>query len=194
MVALYADRWILQSLAGEREVGMYVALYQIANAPIALTVGVINQFLVPIIFDVAGEVRTSEQRVRSGYLVDIGVGLAATIFFLAVITAYGFSERLVRLLTAEEYVTQHFILWIIVLGLSLFHIGQMFVTKGLSQNAPGRYLVAKLVHALATVVGAWLLGRRYGAAGIAEALCLAAGLYLLTVLWVNRRLQRELLQ
>jgi hypothetical protein len=67
----------------------------------------------------------------------------------------------------------------------------MFVTKGLSRNAPGRYLVAKLVHSLATVGGAFLLGRRYGATGIAEALCGAAGLYLLTVLWVNRRLERE---
>jgi len=110
-----------------------------------------------------------------------------------VLIAYIFSERLVRLLTAGDFAEWHHVLWVIVLGLSLFQVGQMFVTKGLSRNAPGRYIGAKVVHALTFLLAAPLLGRRYGVAGVAEALCVAASAYLLTVLWVNRRLQRELL-
>ncbi len=98
MITLYADRWILQSLAGEREVGMYVALYQIANAPIVLTIGIINQFFVPIIFDAAGDMRTLDQRDQSSRMVDISVVIgaacgAAGLYLLAVVWVNGRLQR-----------------------------------------------------------------------------------------------------
>src|SRR5207249_11151425 len=94
LISLYADRWILQSIVGEREVGIYIALYQIANAPIALTVGILHQFVTPIIFDAAADMKTAEQRLQSSDLVNISVSGCAILMALVVIVAYHFSEQL----------------------------------------------------------------------------------------------------
>ena len=60
-LSLYSDRWLLQGFFGAKEVGIYVAIYQVASAPILLAFGLIGQLMVPIIYDRAGAMTQTTQ-------------------------------------------------------------------------------------------------------------------------------------
>src|SRR5207249_9119358 len=108
-----------------REVGIYVALYQIANAPISLFSSAMSQFVMPIIFDQGGsmaslvEVRQGERTLRYSLMV------AGVVMTCLVACTFLISETLVRILTTPVFAEYHASLWVVTLGLALFHFGQM---------------------------------------------------------------------
>jgi O-antigen/teichoic acid export membrane protein len=186
-VSSYADRWILQVLYGTEKVGIYAALYQIANAPIALLAGMINQFSEPIIFERAGVMHSTLQAESSTRLLHQTLIVSSLCMLAMTVGTYFFSEPLVRLVTSEAFVGQHSVLWVMVLGLSLFSVGQMLSTKGLCFNQPGVYVFPKFLQGGAFLALAYPLARAYGIPGMAWALCGSSALYLAAILIVNRR-------
>jgi O-antigen/teichoic acid export membrane protein len=186
-VGFYIDRWILLILYGAEKVGIYAALYQIANAPVALLAGMINQFSVPIIFERAGAMHSELQSESSTRLLYQTLMVSSLCMLAMIVGAYFLSEPLVRLVTSEAFVNQHSVLWVMVLGLSLFNIGQMLSTKGLCFNQPGVYVFPKFLQGGAFLALAYPLARAYGIPGVAWALCGSSSLYLAAILIVNRR-------
>lgn len=187
-ISMYADRWVLQGLFGESEVGIYAALYQIGSAPVTLLMGLISQFFVPIIFDRAGSMTKNAQAESSSRLLNQVVIVSAILLVPIVMTAYFFSEPVVRVLTNAEFSKHSEVLWVIVSGIALFNIGQLLSIKGLNFGRPEIYFLPKAAQALMFLLLMYLLANRYGLVGVAMALSGSSFLYILTVLGANRRL------
>jgi O-antigen/teichoic acid export membrane protein len=186
IVSAYADRWIIFGVLGGEAVGRYAVIYQLANAPIALAVGMMNQFVVPVIFDRAGAVGTAAQSILSTQLLYQVIGVFSAIAIVLVGMAYIFSESFVRLITAPEFVGYHHLLWIVVMGVGTFQLAQLLVLKGLSHNMTQGYVVPKLLQACVFVLLLVLFTNAMGIVGVAWALVISSVVYLGAVLWVNR--------
>jgi O-antigen/teichoic acid export membrane protein len=188
IVSTYADRWIIFGVLGAEAVGRYAAIYQLANAPVVLAVGMMNQFVVPVIFDRAGGVATAAQSMQSTQLLYQVIGVFSAILIILVGVAYLFSEFFVGLVTAPEFVAYHHLLWIVVMGVGTFQLAQLLVLKGLSHNMTEEYVVPKLVQAVVLVLLLVLLTNAIGVVGVAWALFGSSAVYLCTVVWVNRKI------
>lgn len=186
-LSTYGDRWFILSQLDERTVGIYTALFQIANAPIALFIGCTNLFLVPLIFDRAGAATTGEQVRASARL--LNGALAAYVVTLIAICAMAavFAKPLVLLMTNETFARHSDLLWILCLGLSLSGTGQLLVVKGLSQGRSHDYIMPKFIQLVLLLAGLVILIKPLGLTGVALALCLSGAGYLAAVALVNRR-------
>lgn len=190
-ISMYADRWILQGLFGERDVGIYSAIYSIANAPVTLLFTMTNQLMVPIIFERAGTMTTVEQAESTASLLRITVILATlAVLFISFVT-YLFSEPIVRIFTSRAFASQHAILWVFVLGLSIFNIGQLLSIKGLYFNRPKIYLWPKGLQAGSFLLSAYFFAKQLGIMGVALALCVSSMIFLVTVLLANNRIKLQ---
>jgi O-antigen/teichoic acid export membrane protein len=190
-IALYADRWILQGLYGEREVGIYAALYLIANTPVTVLMGLAGQLLLPIVYDQVGDMSCPEKMGRSRKTVRITVFIFAAFMSLLVLIAYLFGEPIVILLSNDEFGSFASSLWVILAGISLFHLGQLLVMQGLAEARPNIYIIPKLLHAFVFLILTFWLAGQYGIHGVGISLCISSFVYLLLILFANFRLTKE---
>jgi O-antigen/teichoic acid export membrane protein len=171
-LSAYSDRWMILTFLDDRSVGIYAALFQIANAPIALIIGFSNLYLVPLIFDRAGAAGTNDQIRASARLLRLTV-LIHLVMLIGIITLTAiFGEWIVRFITSEAFSQYASHLWLICLGISLSSIGQLLVVKGLAHGQTQQYI---LLPPLALT-------------GVALSLCISGAGYLAAVIAANRRL------
>jgi O-antigen/teichoic acid export membrane protein len=192
VITLYADRWVLQLTAGAAYVGIYAALFQIAASPVNLLFAIINQLMVPIIYERAGTMTTEAQRFEARRLI------VRTILFAVICSGVGtfltalLAHPVALLLTTAEFARYSDLLWMLVLGLSLWQTGQLMALKGICANHPGIYLWPKGLHAVVLLGAGIYLVKNYSVTGMAAALVVASLVYLVAVGMVNFRLERLL--
>jgi O-antigen/teichoic acid export membrane protein len=191
-ISLYSDRWVLQAVSGEQAVGIYSALYQIAASPINLFFSLVNQFAVPIVFERAGQMSSIAQADASQQLVNQTVLLSSLVIILVTLGAFFFGEPVARMLTNRTFAEHSSILWLTVLGISIFNIGQLYTLKGQIYSQPSIYFWPKGIQAFSFLAAAFPLTHHAGIHGIAMALCISSLLYLAAVLYVNKQLTLEL--
>jgi O-antigen/teichoic acid export membrane protein len=188
LIGLYGDRWVIQSIAGPEEVGIYAVMYQIASAPIIILLGLLNQFAYPIVFarqandDAAGSAAPQDKSYR------LVLSASALVIGLLCAGAYLLGESVLLLFTARSYAQHHQLLWILVVGVSVFHFAQQMTLLGFSARRPSVYLWPKLAHSLSVLGLAVVLGTKLGIEGVAYAFLGASIVYLALVVQVNRRL------
>jgi O-antigen/teichoic acid export membrane protein len=187
-ISMYADRWILQGVNGESAVGIYAAIYQIAASPVNIFFAMVNQLMVPIVFERAADMSTEVHIRDSAALLRTTIIVSAGSALLITLVAACFSEPLVRLITNRDFARYHHLLWLSVLGLSLFNIAQLFTIKGLNHNRPRIYLWPKVCQAVSFLSLGYLLAKPFPLLGVAWGVCLSSAIYLLAVVAVNRRL------
>jgi len=187
-ISMYADRWVIQGVFGAHEVGIYAAIYQIASAPINLLFAMINQLMVPIIFERAGTMTTAVQIGESEGLIRKTILVSVLMSLTAVAGAFLLGEPIVRLLTSARYAAYHELLWLTVSGIAIFNIGQIFALRGISRNQPRIYLWPKGLQAASFLALAYFGARWQGLAGVALALCVSSLVYLVAVAVTNKRL------
>ena len=186
-VGMFGDRWLLLAWSGAEAVGVYAAMYQLANAPIALALGVVNQFSLPIIFQRAGSLRSDQ--VEEGQRLYRYVMLASVVTIAGFVgAAYLFAEPILRLLMPDAFTVHHDAFWIIALGIAFFHLGQQLVVKGLYLKRTAGYMLPKAAQSVAFLALASALGAAGGVRGIATAFAVSALLYAALVFLANRRL------
>ncbi|MRR53722.1 MAG: hypothetical protein EG822_04305 [Deltaproteobacteria bacterium] len=187
--SLYADRWILQGMFGPGAVGVYAAIYQIAASPVTIFFTMVSQLIVPIVFERAGTMTSMAQMENSGRLLLQTLLVSSLVAILITVVAYLFSEPLIRVLTNTTFAKHHSMLWIIVLGLCLFNLGQQLTIKGLSFNQPRIYLWPKILQAASLFILGFFLAHYFEISGVAWAVCLSSIVYLVAVFAVNKRLR-----
>jgi O-antigen/teichoic acid export membrane protein len=188
LIGLYGDRWVIQTIMGPEEVGVYAVMYQIASAPVIILLGLVNQFAYPIVFarQESADAPAGVTR-KDGSYRQVLVASAVVIGLLCA-GAYVFGEAVLLLLAARSFAHQHQILWILVVGVSVFHFAQQMTLLGFSARRPSVYIWPKLVHSLLLLALAFLLGGPLGMQGVALAFVVASIIYLGLVAYVNRRL------
>lgn len=176
---LTSDRWALQVFSTTHEVGNYAVLYQLGFYPISLITGMAMQFLVPILYQRAGDAsdRTRNNSVNklSWYLTWTTLGLTGLIFVIALL----FHALIFRILVAEEYHSLSYLLpWMILAG-GVFASGQSLASSLLAQMKTREMMVATIITALFGVILNFVGAYWYGIIGIVGAGVLFSMLYFL---------------
>ncbi len=130
---LSSDRWALQVFSTTYEVGNYAVLYQLGFYPISMIIGVVLQFLVPILYQHAGDARDGARNKKvkklSWYLTLTTLGLTGLVFGFTL----QFHAQIFRILVAQEYSTLSYLLpWMILAG-GIFATGQSLASSLLAQ-------------------------------------------------------------
>jgi O-antigen/teichoic acid export membrane protein len=188
MFGAYADRWIIFERLGEKDVGIYVALYQIANAPVALVMAFAQQYSAPIIFQRAGSAESTDQATNAERLLLYMVFAFVVVLLPLILLFWIYSEEIVGIFTSESFMEHHELLWFLPFGIMGFSVGQLFILKGQYLNKPMVYLWPKILHALSLVVLTYYLVTEAGIIGAAYAFCVASMIYLSVIILVNRKL------
>lgn len=187
-VGQYADRWLLQGFWGAREVGIYAAIFQVASAPIALVMAIINQLVIPIAFSRAGDLSSREGIERGRSLILRAEGVLVSVFAVLVVVMYLGGEHLVRILTNEEYAQYGHVAWVIMLGLAIFNLGQLSSVFGYSLNRTDIYIWPKALQGGLLLGLGSVLGARDASKGMALAVLLSSCLYFLHIKLLHARL------
>jgi O-antigen/teichoic acid export membrane protein len=190
MAGQYGDRWLLEQWYGSAEVGRYAAMYQLSSWPMIFLLGILNQFIYPIIFARAGDVRVNPHPVEGHSLYRFHILSSALVIAGVAVAAYLFGEVVVRTLTSAQFVADHKSLWIIAIGVALFNVAQQLTLKGMYLNRPSAYIVPKALQSLAFVAIALLIGQGHGIKGVAFAYCASTVIYLGSVWIANRKLSQ----
>ncbi|MBT1072534.1 lipopolysaccharide biosynthesis protein [Pelotalea chapellei] len=190
-VSMYADRWVIQYISGENALGIYAAIYAIASSPVNLLFALVNQLMVPIIFEKAGALSSPEQVRQSETLVSHTILFSGAAMAVMIILAWLLGKPLITLLTMEVFAEHHHVLWIVMLGLSLFNIGQVMALKGIYSNCPNIYMLPKGLQAASFLVMAYFLALSHGIEGVAAALCISSLIYIALVYYVNTTIRLE---
>ncbi|OGB28542.1 MAG: hypothetical protein A3F78_15500 [Burkholderiales bacterium RIFCSPLOWO2_12_FULL_61_40] len=178
---LTSDRWSLQIFSTMHEVGSYAVLYQLGFYPISMITGMVMQFLVPILYQRAGDAsdRTRNNGVNklSWYLTWTTLGLTCFIFMATLL----FHALIFRILVAEEYNSFSYLLpWMILAG-GVFASGQSLASSLLAQMKTREMMTVTIVTALFGVMLNFAGSYWYGIVGIVGAGVLFSILYFLCI-------------
>ncbi len=187
-ISMYADRWVIQGFIGESAVGIYAAIFQIAVSPVNIFFAMLNQLVVPIVFERAGAMTTREQASKSSEVIQVVVIISSLVMLSVALFFWCFSQQIVALFTSSEFVGDHRLLPLLVSGNALFNIAQIFTLKGSCFNSPRVYFWPKALQSLSFLAASCYMAKIMGLLGVALALCLSSAMYLALVVAVNRKL------
>ena len=174
---LYSDRWVLQAFLGEYNVGIYTALFQIGNLPIMMSIGILSQLMMPIIYGRIGNA-DDYNRIKTAILyikVKIGLFVLLVLFFIGV--AILFHRPIFQLVTANRFWEVSNLLPLVCLGLGLRSLGQLFCIVGFAFNKPHIYIKPGIVSAIMAAALNVYFGKVLGIYGICLALVISGLCY-----------------
>ncbi len=190
VVTLFADRWILQFFAGSAFVGIYAALFQIAASPVNLLFAVINQLMVPIIYERAGSMISQKQQFEARRLINRTVLVAVVCSAFGTLLTALLAHPVALMLTTPEFAKHSKVLWLLVLGLSMWQVGQVMTLVGNCMHKPMSYIWPKGTHAVVLCISGISLTSFMGITGMAVALLASSFVYITSIAAVNVRLYR----
>lgn len=190
-ISQYADRWLLQSFWGAKEVGIYAAMFQVASAPIVFLMGVATQLIIPIVFARSGNLDNHSRIQSSQSLLSRSVIVVGMLYMVVTLVTYVWGETLIAWLTNADYSRYASSLWLIVLSQALFNLAQFMVASGLSLNRPMAYFIPKLGQAASLLLAGVLLVRNGGIEGMTQALFVSSAIYFVWIVFVNAGLRKK---
>jgi len=174
---LSSDRWVLQAFLGEYDVGIYTALFQIGNLPVMMSMSVLSQLMMPIIYEKIGNV-DDYNKVKTAILyIKVTIGLFVLVVLFAISIAFFLHRPIFQLLTANAFWGISDLLPLICLGVGLRSLGQLFCSVGYAFNKPHIYIKPIIVCAIITVVLNIYLGKSLGIYGICLSLVVSGLCY-----------------
>ena len=184
---LASDRWALEGFATTQDVGLYASLFQLGYYPMSIATGMAVQFLVPIIYQRAGD--ASDNRRNAGVdrlswrLTAVALCLTGVVFLAALV----FHAQLFRIFVAAEYASvSHLLPWMLLAG-GLFAAGQTVALNLMSRMKTQMMIAPKLTTAALGVALNFAGAYWYGVSGIVGAGVLFSGAYFLWMAMLARR-------
>ena len=189
-----SDRWSLELFVTTDEVGLYTVLFQLGYAPIGMFSGLAVAFIIPILFQRAGDATNAARNAsvhRVNWLISWAGLIITLIAFFATYILHGW---IFRILVAEHYRNSSYLLpWFILSG-GFFATGQILALKLLSEMRTRQLLPVKIITALVgtllNVLGAWLAGLH----GVVAALVVFSFTYLISTALLARHTEKHNLQ
>lgn len=174
---LASDRWALQFFSSTSDVGSYAVLYQLGYYPISLLTGMAMQFLVPILYQRAGDAKDSKRNADVSRLSWQLTWLSLALAGVAFLVAFLLHMQIFRILVAEEYRAVSYLLpWMIISG-GIFASGQTLASNLQAQMKTREMMSAKIVTALLGVALNFVGAYWYGLTGIICAGLMFSALY-----------------
>lgn len=184
-----SDRWGLELLQSTESVGQYAVLNQIGFQSLTLIFGSIGYFLIPILFNKAGNLQNKKRVEEANYMNNLFLWFNALLICLLFNLFWFFGQEIILLFSDEKYVKVAHLLPFMVLAGGLFNFGQIYSNRFMLSMQTNLLLVPKI---LAAVVGCSLniiSAIFYGLPGLAGALILTQMLYVLVLMicWKARK-------
>jgi O-antigen/teichoic acid export membrane protein len=183
------DRWIIQVMSSQRDVGLYSILYQVGYYPMMMSALVLTQYGSPIIFSQAGDATRAEAVQEARRTVS---RLTWVMFGIAAISI-GVSwmmhrEIFLTILTPEYAEVSRLLPWIVLSG-GLYAIGQIASVIAKVAVSTRRLFVPNVVTSLMACVLYFLGAARYGIDGVAYANVVFGATYCLWMVGIARRIK-----
>lgn len=178
-----SERWSLQILATNHEVGLYTVLYQLGYYPILLLSTSSTQLFTPILFKQAG-IDPNSTRMSQAYRWNNRLLVGTLIIvFVGTLIAFLTHTWLFEILVASEYRSVSYLLpWVLLAG-GLFAAGQVSAMKMLIQTDSQALLTPKIATSMITIILNFLGVYLGGLAGLVYALVISSVLYFLWMVW-----------
>lgn len=145
---LASDRWALQIFSTTQEVGNYAVLYQLGYYPMSLITGMAMQFLVPILYQRAGDAsnltRNSNANRLSWHLTWVTLGITSLVFLVTLF----FHSIIFQIFVAKEYSSVSYLLPWMIIGGGIFASGEVLASILLAQMKTREMIAAKVITAL----------------------------------------------
>lgn len=191
VVATYGDRWLIQQTLTAADVGIYVALMQLASAPANLLQAVFSQVMNPILFQRAGAVSSPDALRASRQLLYRTLLLLLVVLLVVVVVSAVFAYEIVMLMTSAAFTDHAYLLWMLVLAAAIFQLGQGLSAEAFIHNRPALLFLPKVAHAVVFIGLSLVLIDGLGLQGVAYAAMVAACAYLGLVAFNNARVARH---
>ncbi len=145
---LASDRWALGLFSTTENVGLYAALFQLGNYPIAMATTMAMQFFIPIVYQRAGDATDSRRNAAanrlSWRLAWLALGLTGFAFLLFLLL----HGLIFRIFVAPQYGSvSHLLPWV-MLGGGAFAAGQSISIDLMSQMKTRKLISVKIVTAM----------------------------------------------
>jgi O-antigen/teichoic acid export membrane protein len=181
------ERWVIDGVMAKADVGRYGLAANLVNNSAVLVVGVIAQFLGPIIYrqfssSARDELRKGKAIIRMNTCVTIGI-FGATGLLLGL-----FGDAIIHAISSHDFTMEGHTLLVLTMGLGAFHVGQAMTSLGLAGNRPGVYVVPKFVAAVVSLALYYIGCRFAGLTGLVTGLFVANMLYVALIWNANRKL------
>lgn len=172
-----SDRWALEYFSSTDTVGQYAVLFQLGFAPGVLGIGLLMQFLAPILYKISGAANDPDRnrKVKRMALGMVAISLLGTIIlFLITLILH---TSIFMLLTASHYwAMSYYLPWMVLAG-GLFGAGELLALKAMVEIQLALITKIKIITALSgvsfNILGACLFGLK----GVVFALLLFCLLY-----------------
>jgi O-antigen/teichoic acid export membrane protein len=172
-----SDRWALEHLSSTEAVGQYAVLFQLGFTPGALLIGLVTQFLGPILYQLSGTTNDMKRNQQVHTLALRAVGLSLFVTFVLFSGALFFHLSLFKLVTANQYwVVSSYLPWMVLAG-GLFSAGQLLALKFMSEIKVRTITNIKITTSSAGIIINILGAYIWGLPGVVAALVLFSAFY-----------------
>ncbi|HRI62330.1 MAG TPA: hypothetical protein PK228_21465, partial [Saprospiraceae bacterium] len=177
-----SDRWGLELLKSTESVGQYAVLNQIGFQSLGLIFSSIGYFLIPILYNKAGNFQNSK-RVEEANQVNnlfLWFNVLLTVFLFIIFWFWG--KEVILILSDEKYVKVAGLLPVIVLAGGLFNFGQNYSYRFMLSMQTNLLLYPKIISAitgcLLNVISIWY----YGLPGLIIGLVITQLIYVIVLI------------
>jgi O-antigen/teichoic acid export membrane protein len=174
-----SDRWALAIFADPNDVGLFAALFQLGNNPIAMASIMALQLLAPIFYQRAGDGTDHQRNIHVGKLGWYCALAALGVTGVAVLGALLIHGQIFHLLVAEKYASVSPLLPYMFLASGIFVGSQMIELSLMSQMKTRMMIMAKITAAVIGVALNFFGAFSYGIEGVVFAGLITSVLYFL---------------
>lgn len=185
-VGSHGERLLLINFVSWEDVGTYALMAQLALTPNVMLTSVINQFYLPLVYQLDSSGSPERGRSYRHYLMFSVVSIFAVAVFVA-----AFGRWIIPLFSSTAFLGHEHLLWFLALSAGVFNLGQQLVLPGMRDNRLSVYVPSKLLHSLGLLCLALVLAPAWGITGMAVASLVSATIYTLSVIVANAYLARS---
>jgi O-antigen/teichoic acid export membrane protein len=184
------ERWVIEGVMTNADVGRYGLAANLVNNSAVLVVGVLGQFLGPIIFRQFSSSSDAEQR-KGKEIIRLNTLLTLAVFGSAGIILALMGDSIIHFVSNRDFTMNGHILLLLTFGLGAYYVGQAMSTMGMARNQPGIYLRPKTISAGISIVLYYSGCVLWGLTGLVAGLLVANLIYVFLIWRANRRLEEE---
>jgi len=181
------ERWVIDGVMAKADVGRYGLAANLVNNSAVLVVGVMGQFLGPIIYRQFSST-VGKELLKGKAIIRVNTILTVVIFGTAGIVLAAYGNTFIHFISSHDFTMQSHVLLLLTFGFGAFYVGQAMTALGLAANRPGVYVVPKFVAALVSVVLYYAGCVLWGLTGLVAGLFLANVIYVALIWNANRKL------
>lgn len=185
-----SDKWALQYFTSLTEVGKYTVLYQIGYYPITLLSGMLLQFLIPVLYERAGD-STDPLRVDNAYRINYAA-VKITLFMTLLIFAFtSYCHELIfdTFVSSGYGDISHMLPWMVLAG-GIMASAQTMINNLLVDMRITRLMIIKIILAIFGVVINIIGAKFFGIFGVVFAVNIFSIILLLSILKVTKEVKK----